>query len=74
MSLSWENQQQLVGDQASLDYVLSCSNRIHNANHSTGTNEELNLILTRAASITKVGGQRCVRFRVVQVRPFGFVD
>ena len=43
----WENQQQLIGDAASLDYVLSCSNRLNN-------NNDLNPILTRTANTTKV--------------------
>jgi hypothetical protein len=49
MNLSWENQQQLIGDQASLDYVLSCSNRLN-----TNTNNDLNSILNRTGHITKV--------------------
>jgi hypothetical protein len=48
MNLAWENQQQLIGDQASLDYVLSCSNRLNNPNN------DLNSILNRTGHITKV--------------------
>jgi len=50
MNLSWENHQQLIGDQASLDYALSCSNRINN-NHN---NNDLNSILTRTSHLTQV--------------------
>ncbi|CAF2605251.1 unnamed protein product [Rotaria sp. Silwood2] len=55
INLSWENQQQLVGDQASLDYALSCSNRINN--NSTNDNNDLNSILTRTANINKISTQ-----------------
>jgi len=48
MNLAWENQQQLIGDQASLDYILSCSNRLNNPNN------DLNSILNRTGHITKV--------------------
>jgi glucan biosynthesis protein len=51
MNSSWEYQQQLIGDQASLDYILSCSNR---PNHNT----DLNSILTRTANITKVNKKK----------------
>ncbi|CAF3341597.1 unnamed protein product [Rotaria sp. Silwood1] len=55
INLSWENQQQLVGDQASLDYALSCSNRINN--NSNNDNNELNSILTRTTNINKISTQ-----------------
>ncbi|CAF0821938.1 unnamed protein product [Adineta ricciae] len=55
--LAWENQQQLIGNQASLDYVLSCSNRLNNHNHPTTINSDLNSILTRTANISKISAQ-----------------
>ncbi|CAF3056472.1 unnamed protein product [Rotaria socialis] len=58
INLSWENQQQLVGDQASLDYISSCSNRIlQNSNNDNNTNNELNSILTRTTHINKISSQ-----------------
>jgi hypothetical protein len=54
MSLSWEHQQQLIGDHASLDYALSCSNRMNNNNNNINNNNDLNSILSRTANISKV--------------------
>jgi hypothetical protein len=48
MTLSCENQQQLFGDQISLEYILSCSNRLNNKN------DEIQSMLTRTARIAKV--------------------
>jgi len=48
MTLSCENQQQLCGDQISLEYILSCSNRLNNKN------DEIQSMLTRTARIAKV--------------------
>ncbi len=48
MNLTWENQQQLIGDQTSLDYILSCSNRVNNKN------DEIHSILTRTTRIANV--------------------
>jgi hypothetical protein len=60
INLSWEYQQQLIGDQASLDYVLSCSNRIHNSSNTTNNNDDLNSILTRTAHIPQVYFSFCI--------------
>ncbi|CAF0976859.1 unnamed protein product [Rotaria sordida] len=60
INLSWENHQQLIGDQASLDYALSCSNRINNNNNNNNNNsnnDELNSIITRTANINKISMQ-----------------
>ena len=56
MNSSWENQQQLIADQASIDYILSCSNRLTNPNNNNNNNNnnELKSILTRTGHITKV--------------------
>ncbi|CAF0872120.1 unnamed protein product [Adineta steineri] len=55
---SWENQQQLIGNQASLDYISSCSNRINNNNTPTTTNNsDLNSILLRTINIPKISSQ-----------------
>ena len=54
MTLCWENQQQLIGDQASIDYISSCSNRLTNNNHNNNINNELKSILTRTEHISKV--------------------
>lgn len=51
---SWEHQQQLIGDRASLDYILSCSNRINTNANSTFNHDELNSLLGRTARIGKV--------------------
>ncbi len=48
MNTSCENQQQLLGDQTSLEYILSCSNRSNNKN------EDIQSMLTRTARIAKV--------------------
>ncbi len=48
LNLSWESQQQLIGDQTSLEYILSCSNRL------TNKQDEVQSILTRTARIAKV--------------------
>jgi hypothetical protein len=48
MNSSCEYQQQLLGDQTSLEYILSCSNRSNNKN------EDIQSILTRTARIAKV--------------------
>ncbi|UJR27563.1 hypothetical protein I4U23_008845 [Adineta vaga] len=60
VNLAWENQQQLIGNQASLDYVLSCSNRLNNNNnngHPSATTHDLNSMLIRTANITKISTQ-----------------
>jgi hypothetical protein len=55
MNFSWENQQQLIGDQVSLDYISSCSNRLTNPNATIpNNNNDLKSILTRTGQITKV--------------------
>ena len=54
MNSSWENQQQLIGDQASLDYVHSCSNRLTNSSNSSLNHDELNSLLSRTSRISKV--------------------
>lgn len=54
MNSSWDNQQQLIGDQASLDYALSCSSRLTNPNNNNNNNDELNSILSRTANIREV--------------------
>ncbi len=48
LNLSWESQQQLIGDQTSLEYILSCSNRLINKQ------DEVQSILTRTTRIAKV--------------------
>lgn len=48
MNLSCDIQQQLLGDQTSLEYILSCSNRTDNKN------DEIQSVLTRTARIAKV--------------------
>ncbi|CAF1492183.1 unnamed protein product, partial [Adineta steineri] len=48
---SWENQQQLIGDQTSLEYILSCSNRLNNKQ------EEIQSILTRTTRIAKISSE-----------------
>ena len=48
MNFSLENRQQLFGDQASLEYIRSCSN------HSNNDIDELKSILKRPAHIAKV--------------------
>jgi len=48
MYFSCENQQQLLGDQTSLEYILSCSNRSNNKN------DEIQSMLARTARIAKV--------------------
>jgi len=51
MNLSCENQQQLLGDQISLEYILSCSNRLNNKT------DEIQSILSRTARIEKISSQ-----------------
>jgi len=51
MNLSSEIQQQLLGDQISLEYILSCSNRLNNKN------DEIKSILNRTARIEKISSQ-----------------
>jgi hypothetical protein len=48
MNFSCDIQQQLLGDQTSLEYILSCSNR------SNKKDEEIQSMLTRTARIAKV--------------------
>jgi hypothetical protein len=48
MNCSWENQQQLIGDQTSLEYILSCSNR------SNSINDDIHSILTRTTRVANV--------------------
>ncbi|CAF4632843.1 unnamed protein product, partial [Rotaria sp. Silwood2] len=51
MTMSWENQQQLFGDQLSLEYIQSCSNRSNNKT------DEIKSILTRPAHINEASSQ-----------------
>lgn len=51
-SLSWENQQQLFGDQISLEYIQSCANRPSNKN------DDIRSMLTRPARISEVYKQK----------------
>jgi hypothetical protein len=48
MNLTWENQQQLVGDQASFDYIASYANR------SNSRQAELMGVVSRTARTTQV--------------------
>lgn len=54
MNSLWENQQKLIADQTSYDYVLSCSSRLNNPSSTTNNNNELNSILTRTTQIRQV--------------------
>ena len=54
MNLSWEHQQQLIGHQASLDYIFSCSNRLVNNVVPATNHDEVNSLLSRTSRISKV--------------------
>ncbi|CAF5093499.1 unnamed protein product, partial [Rotaria sp. Silwood1] len=51
IAYSWECQQQLFGDQLSLEYIQSCSNRSNNKN------DEIKTMLTRPAHINEVSSK-----------------
>jgi hypothetical protein len=54
MNISWDNQQHLVGSQASLDYIFSCSNRLNTQSTVCNNHDELNTLLTRTSHIRQV--------------------
>ncbi|CAF1992841.1 unnamed protein product [Rotaria magnacalcarata] len=51
LTLAWESQQQLFGDQVSLEYIQSCTNRTNNKN------DEIKSILTQPAHIHEVSSE-----------------
>ncbi|CAM4889502.1 unnamed protein product [Rotaria socialis] len=51
LTMAWENQQQLFGDQVSLEYIQSCANRANNKN------DEIKSILTRPAHIHEASSE-----------------
>jgi len=57
MNLSWEHQQQLIGHQASLDYIFSCSNRLVNNVVPATNHDEVNSLLSRTSRISKLSSQ-----------------
>ena len=68
MNISWENRQQLIADQASLDYALSYSNR---TKYHTN-NSDLNSILIRTSHINKVFLKFKKRKTKIQIIVFRF--
>lgn len=65
MNLSWEYQQQLIGHQASLDYIFSCSNRLVNNVVPATNHDEVNSLLSRTSRISKVSWKVMNRLNVL---------